>query len=327
MFKLKTSLLAIITICSSVLYSQNLVQNASFEDLYPLAKIDWAKNWDRVKTPDLLHTDARNPLRNPNSDKCRARFNAKSGKGFIMIRTYEEVAIGNCEPLIKGHRYRIGAWVRKHPHPQETSNFWIWVASGINQQSNFFDPPAQFVNRASNFISWADEWREFSSEFIAKGGENKIAVGGVSRSPKHNIGGYPYSPWVFIDDVSIIDITSGYQIETNKPIRLENIFFNTGQAELLPESFVELDKLYEHLLTKVNQKVEIAGHTDNAGQKKMNQKLSTARAKAIYDYLIDKGIDANLLSYVGYGSTKPIADNNTKEGMKQNRRVEVRMLE
>ena len=61
-------------------------------------------------------------------------------------------------------------------------------------------------------------------------------------------------------------------------------------------------------------RLEISGHTDNTGDEGLNQRLSESRAKACYDYLVTEGISIRRLSFVGFGETKPIADNETRSG-------------
>jgi OmpA-OmpF porin, OOP family len=99
---------------------------------------------------------------------------------------------------------------------------------------------------------------------------------------------------------------------------LKNIFFTINKSELLSESFIELDKLVRYL----NERPKISGHTDNTGNEDQNKTLSESRAKAVADYLILKGIDKSRINYIGYGSSKPVATNDTNEGKQQNRRVE-----
>ena len=90
----------------------------------------------------------------------------------------------------------------------------------------------------------------------------------------------------------------------------------------MPTSFFELDKLVQYLTTSSNTTIKISGHTDNTGNQDQNKILSEARAKAVADYLIIKGIDKTRISFIGYGGLKPIATNDTDNGKKQNRRVE-----
>ena len=73
-------------------------------------------------------------------------------------------------------------------------------------------------------------------------------------------------------------------------------------------------------------RLEISGHTDNTGRDAFNQELSEERAKACYDYLVSQGVSSRRLSYVGFGETKPIADNDTREGRQLNRRVEFNLI-
>jgi outer membrane protein OmpA-like peptidoglycan-associated protein len=115
-------------------------------------------------------------------------------------------------------------------------------------------------------------------------------------------------------------------IEVGQSVRLNNIFFETGKAILKPASFPELDRVAEFLLQNTTIKVEIAGHTDNVGKAATNLKLSNARAKSVSDYILKKGVPGDRLIAKGYGLTKPVADNKTKEGKAQNRRVEFTIL-
>ncbi|HZV70592.1 MAG TPA: OmpA family protein [Saprospiraceae bacterium] len=108
----------------------------------------------------------------------------------------------------------------------------------------------------------------------------------------------------------------------DKTVVLENIFFSTGSAALLPESGAELNKLYQTLLTNPGMNIELRGHTDNVGSDESNMQLSEARAKSVYQYLVDRGINASRLSFKGFGETQPVAGNETEDGRRQNRRTE-----
>lgn len=114
-----------------------------------------------------------------------------------------------------------------------------------------------------------------------------------------------------------------HPIESGSTISLRNIFFETGKAELLPESHYELERLTELLENNPTLNVELGGHTDNVGSDEANKKLSAERAKAVYDYLSTNGIPTARLSYRGYGETRPVASNDTPEGRAANRRVEM----
>ena len=116
-------------------------------------------------------------------------------------------------------------------------------------------------------------------------------------------------------------------METGREFKLNNILYDFDKATLRPESVVELDRLVIILNEQATIKVEISSHTDFKGSDAYNQKLSQARAKSVTDYLTQKGISKNRLVAKGYGESKPVATNDTEEGMQLNRRTEFKVLE
>lgn len=106
---------------------------------------------------------------------------------------------------------------------------------------------------------------------------------------------------------------------------LQGVSFKAGSAELVPSSLSSLDKTIAGLKKNAKAKVEIEGHTSSEGGEEYNQKLSEERANSVRDYMIRKGISANRITAVGYGYSRPKASNDTEEGRKQNRRIEVRV--
>ena len=115
-------------------------------------------------------------------------------------------------------------------------------------------------------------------------------------------------------------------MQSGEAIVLNNIYFETDKSELLPESFPELDKLVSLMKASPQKSIEISGHTDNTGTEETNIQLSTARAKAVVDFLVSKGIASSRLTYKGYGSSIPLADNDSDEGRSKNRRVELKII-
>ncbi|MBL1279277.1 MAG: PD40 domain-containing protein [Fluviicola sp.] len=132
-------------------------------------------------------------------------------------------------------------------------------------------------------------------------------------------------------DVPLVPLKDGGQ-----SIILANIFFDLNKSILRKESYVELDKLVSFLKENAEIKVEIGGHTDSRGDKQKNLTLSNNRAKSVYDYAIEKGIDKSRLSFKGYGSSVPVnsdvaitkmASKEEKEVAHQaNRRTEYRIV-
>ena len=107
---------------------------------------------------------------------------------------------------------------------------------------------------------------------------------------------------------------------------LKGVTFVTGSAQLTPDAKVVLDEAYAALAGQANLRVELGGHTDSVGSDALNQSLSQRRAESVRKYLVDKGIAADRLSAKGYGESQPIADNKTKEGRQENRRVVFKIL-
>ncbi len=112
-------------------------------------------------------------------------------------------------------------------------------------------------------------------------------------------------------------------IEAGRSVRLNNIFFDTGKAELRPESSPELDRIVTVLNDNPKMTIALNGHTDNVGTAESNIKLSQDRADSVREYLISKGIEPDRVASKGFGETKPVATNDTDAGRQQNRRVEL----
>ena len=112
-----------------------------------------------------------------------------------------------------------------------------------------------------------------------------------------------------------------------KEFTLKGVNFDFGKSDLKPEAKAVLDTVADSLKAYPDVKVEVGGHTDNVGSVKFNQKLSEARAHAVRDYLVSKGVNPANLTWKGYGEGGPIADNKTDEGRAQNRRVELHKIE
>jgi len=113
-------------------------------------------------------------------------------------------------------------------------------------------------------------------------------------------------------------------IEEGESIVLQQIRFESNSAELLPGSFMELGIVVEELKKKTHLKVEIEGHTDNTGDDEDNLVLSKKRADAVRAYLIGQGIDSVRLSAKGYGASQPVSSNDSEDGRRINRRVELK---
>lgn len=111
-------------------------------------------------------------------------------------------------------------------------------------------------------------------------------------------------------------------IEVGATVNLKNVLFEISSTNLLPDSYAELNVVVDLLKNNPKIEIELAGHTDNRGDAKLNVKLSKARVEKVKSYLVSKGIAAKRIRGKGYGGTRPITNSNTEEARMLNRRVE-----
>jgi len=117
-----------------------------------------------------------------------------------------------------------------------------------------------------------------------------------------------------------------FPIEMEAVFQLRNIYFDFNSDKLRPESVPELERLLRLLQQNPNIRIRFSGHTDNIGGDKYNQQLSERRARAVYNWLRERGIHPIQMEYIGYGKTRPIASNATEEGRSLNRRIEMEVV-
>jgi outer membrane protein OmpA-like peptidoglycan-associated protein len=115
-------------------------------------------------------------------------------------------------------------------------------------------------------------------------------------------------------------------VEVGEVIRLNNIFFDFGKADLLDTSFPELDRVVKLLSEKLKISIELSGLTDNVGFDADNLKLSDDRTKSVVVYLIGKGIKDSRVLAKGYGESLLFATNDTEEDRLLNRRVGFKIM-
>ena len=168
-----------------------------------------------------------------------------------------------------------------------------------------------------------DSTGKFSTRLPA-GDKYEIFILGFKDSTSYNILNIPATTGnAYYKNPFKIDI----QFLPAKSFVLDDCNFETGKAELKPESYAVLDELVAYLVRKDDERIELGGHTDNVGTAKSNLVLSEARANTVRAYIIMKGIDPLRVTAKGYGFTVPVAENTTAEGRALNRRTEVKILE
>jgi OmpA-OmpF porin, OOP family len=109
-------------------------------------------------------------------------------------------------------------------------------------------------------------------------------------------------------------------------VNLQSVLFKQGTFEMLPESNDELDMVVDFLKYNPTVEIELGGHTEDAGGKEANLKLSQERVDVVKKYITASGISAKRVKGIGYGGAKPIATNTNEEGRRQNRRVEFKVV-
>jgi outer membrane protein OmpA-like peptidoglycan-associated protein len=116
-------------------------------------------------------------------------------------------------------------------------------------------------------------------------------------------------------------------LERDSLITLGDLLFEYNSDKLQNDHISPLESLAAFLHARPNILVEVTGHTDNTGAERHNVALSTRRAQVVMEYLVDHGAVFERITFEGFGSSRPVADNKTAQGRQKNRRVEVRLSE
>ena len=113
---------------------------------------------------------------------------------------------------------------------------------------------------------------------------------------------------------------------THEIIRLENLIFSTGKADISSLSHSELDDLARTMHERANIIVQLEGHTDFAGNSQANLQLSQDRVEAVKKYLVKKKVKKDRILLKAFGGSQPITRDRSDQGRRMNRRVEVRVI-
>lgn len=115
--------------------------------------------------------------------------------------------------------------------------------------------------------------------------------------------------------------------DVGKVLRLDHLIFEVAKSKIDPDSYSELDLVVNMMKENKNMIIQLEGHTDYLGDPNKNMKLSEQRVEAVKDYIVSKGIHKNRIKLKAYGGTMPLSHDNTPEGHRLNRRVELRILQ
>lgn len=124
--------------------------------------------------------------------------------------------------------------------------------------------------------------------------------------------------------VKIIPVTEQEQAQLNAYAK--TILFDSGKSRIKTSSYTVLNEIIAILSKHPNSRFMIEGHTDSSGSATFNQRLSESRALSVKNFLASHGVSGYRLTSSGYGESRPVASNATKEGRRQNRRVEINLI-
>lgn len=186
-------------------------------------------------------------------------------------------------------------------------------------------------NKLSVFapVKVIDESGEYVMANSIQGKFSQIVVDGNYTVFVNKQGYLPYDTAITVTHDSIFVAVGLRPIEVNESFTIENILFEPSSYKLLSSSHLQLNKIVDFLLTNPTVKLGVYGHTDKGTATSTPEgllQLSTERANSVMQYLLEKGISEDRLSMKGFGNSRPIATNDTQEGMAKNRRTEFVIL-
>lgn len=328
-------------------FAQNLIINGGFETYKKCpdnqAQLKYATGWQdqNAGNGDYFNACSTNSLVTVPGKHLPAH-SGKAYAGFCSIREqyFEFIQTKLLSPLSPEKTYCLELFVNKGPERVLTNNeLALLFSKGENKVKDYNFYSDQLI-QANNLIIYKlpqnskEEWVAVRIIYKPKAAEQFLTIGlnkGKEADPnKIN------QPYYYIDDISLTEMKKGeacscdqadtattYNVAIGKPLILKNISFEVNKATLLQDSYSELNKLVAYIKAHQQLKIAISGYTDNVGKEADNLKLSASRAKAVADYLVNQGTALDRVSYKGYGSSKPVADNTTEENRAKNRRVEV----
>ena len=190
------------------------------------------------------------------------------------------------------------------------------LAAGLDEGSVTVNPAGEVVTTAGEA-----ETRQIKRDLSRASEGLIVALGAEGFDVTDGVLGPPKPPAPTKADVEELERTLAELIEGKV------VEFEFASDQLTPAGIALLDELLVPLVEFSAVPVEIAGHADAQGSAERNLDLSRRRAQAVLDYFVSRGEDPERFLAVGYGDTRPIADNSTEEGRQKNRRIEFIALE
>jgi len=327
------------------LTAQNIIPNPSFENYeYLPARLssegkDFARASKFWHTPNEASTDLISPRFRSTALKTIPTHSGKNMAGIVINGDFwaEYAGVRLKKPLEPGITYYCEFWISRAPFYNRRNlvpeflndHFGFYFGKEtykLNKDILSVDP--QFVANNEILIE-PNKWTKISGSFVATEKATHLYIGQFwDEEDKSKIA----TGYFFIDDVFVEAFSSEavkftpsryYKIEKGiASIKMDNIYFETDKYDLLPESFVELDRLVKILENNPSIKIQIQGHTDDEGSQDYNKALSEQRASSVKQYITDQGIAQSRLESKGFGLSNPVATNDSEDGKQANRRVE-----
>lgn len=342
---------------------ENFIPNPGFEDYKTLPK-EWntsgedfthiLSEWSSPSqgSPDVYGPDIHIPAFWRN--RGFGFITAPEGRSFVGITTYgctdgkphcrEYVQVRMTEPLVPGQKYELSFYTSPLPKGLYINN--LGVAFTYDSVQSLSDSLISIPSRiqVSKIIKPnPGEWVQVKLLFEATARERFMQLGNfksdhetkTQKDPVYTSFKFAY---YYLDNIRLrkippiieyVDTTNIYinrSYELDESVILENIYFDVNKSTLKPASYLTLAHLLEMMNKYSQMHIAIVGHTDSDGSNSHNDRLSLSRARTVYQYLIDRGIDSHRLSYKGEGERKPLKDNRTVEGKSLNRRVEFKVI-
>lgn len=336
----------------------NIVPNPSFER-YSGFPIGWSykgsffgevvKYWFSATTasPDIYGPDVHVPM--DWAEKGFGSQKARTGKSLAGLTLYgctngkphcrEYIEIQLSEPLVIGQAYYVEFWATHLPKSLQINNLGAYFSvSEIKRSTDEMLIREAQVKATDLVAAPGGKWVKVSGQFVAKYEAEYILIGNfsddfntLSIAPREDCFNYAY---YYIEDVLVKKIPpfkpvpvkpddlTKQTLEVGKTIQLKHIYFEFDKDELMPRSYVELNKLLKIMRENPKLSIEIVGHTDALGEDAYNLDLSKRRAMAVEKFLLDNKVNKSRLRSKGEGESRPVATNDTDEGRAQNRRVE-----
>lgn len=341
--------------------AQDLIPNASFErcNLCPTKLGSFDEDVIHWSAPTLGSTDYFNSCSTSmgTPDNFNGKQPAQNGTSYAGFYLYapedyrEYVQTRLSRTLVKNQEYRLTFYISR----AERSDFAVqefgvllgdreldietkktltkkhWFASGIRDYS-------YMEIKAKDFWEQTRQWVKLETRFIAKGTEQYIIVGNFKPNVRTRVHqttrGAKKGAYYYVDNFSLQPVqpeievnneimsTSAEPIALNKKHRFQNVLFEFDRFILLDTAKTDIQKIYDYLQNNVDLQIHIDGYTDNVGSPRYNKRLSGNRCEAVAQYLLQLGLAEDRISWQAHGGKNPIAENETDQGRKLNRRVE-----